>query len=217
MVGAAAGPVICTDRVAARHPSVPRGALTGSASDGAAGDRLRYLGAYPADLQAQVLSLVDGGRLADHLRKRYPQAHSVRSDRALFQYVNALRQSRLRASDPVDKVLYDSKIRVIQQALGLHTAHARVQGNRLKASREIRIASMFREAPPEFLSMIVAHELAHLKEREHGKAFYQLCQHMEPRYHQLEFDVRLYLTHLDLGGERLWVADAGGSLPKSEQ
>jgi predicted metal-dependent hydrolase len=38
------------------------------------------------------------------------------------------------------------------------------------------------------------HELAHLKERQHDKAFYALCQHMEPGYHQLEFDLRLWLT-----------------------
>ncbi len=46
--------------------------------------------------------------------------------------------------------------------------------------------------------MIVVHELAHLKEKEHNKAFYQLCCHMEPQYHQLEFDTRLWLTHLSL-------------------
>ncbi|MCC6513802.1 MAG: M48 family metallopeptidase, partial [Geothrix sp.] len=46
-----------------------------------------------------------------------------------------------------------------------------------------------------FLKMILVHELAHLKEREHNKAFYQLCTHMEPDYFQLEFDLRLYLTH----------------------
>jgi hypothetical protein len=45
--------------------------------------------------------------------------------------------------------------------------------------------------------MIVVHELAHLKEFEHNKAFYQLCTHMVPDYHQLEFDLRLYLTHLE--------------------
>jgi predicted metal-dependent hydrolase len=28
--------------------------------------------------------------------------------------------------------------------------------------------------------MIVVHELAHLREREHDRAFYQLCCHMEP-------------------------------------
>jgi predicted metal-dependent hydrolase len=48
--------------------------------------------------------------------------------------------------------------------------------------------------------MIVVHELAHLKEKEHNKAFYSLCEHMEPDYHQLEFDLRLYLTHLELIG-----------------
>jgi hypothetical protein len=72
-----------------------------------------------------------------------------------------------------------------------------VQGQRLKASREIRIASVFLDAPAEFLKMIVVHELAHLKENEHNKAFYQLCTHMTPDYHQLEFDLRLYLTHLE--------------------
>ena len=39
-----------------------------------------------------------------------------------------------------------------------------------------------------------AHELAHLREKEHSKAFYQLCTHMEPTYYQLELDLRLYLT-----------------------
>ena len=73
------------------------------------------------------------------------------------------------------------------------------RGGRLKASREIRIASVFRDAPAEFLKMIVVHELAHLKEAEHNKSFYQLCTHMQPDYHQLEFDLRLYLTHLDAG------------------
>ena len=59
---------------------------------------------------------------------------------------------------------------------------------------EIRIASLFREAPADFLRMIVVHELAHLKEPAHDKAFYALCQHMAPDYHQLEFDLRLWLT-----------------------
>jgi predicted metal-dependent hydrolase len=47
--------------------------------------------------------------------------------------------------------------------------------------------------------MIVVHELAHLKEKEHNKAFYQLCCHMEPQYHQLEFDMRLWLLCKDEG------------------
>jgi len=58
--------------------------------------------------------------------------------------------------------------------------------------------------PLAWLRMIVVHELAHMKERDHDKAFYALCTHMEPDYGQLEFDLRLYLTHLDLGGQRLF-------------
>lgn len=50
--------------------------------------------------------------------------------------------------------------------------------------------------------MIVVHELAHLKEREHDKAFYALCTHMEPDCHQLEFDVRLWLAGMEAGVRR---------------
>jgi hypothetical protein len=98
----------------------------------------------------------------------------------------------------VRQFVYDSRLHLVQQALGTHTAVSRVQGGNLKAKREIRIASLFRQAPAAFLRMIVVHELAHLKEREHGKPFYALCTHMEPGYHQLEFDVRLWLTQLEL-------------------
>ena len=96
-------------------------------------------------------------------------------------------------------MVYDNTLQVVKHALGTHTTVSRVQGSRLKASREIRIASVFRDAPAEFLKMIVVHELAHMKEAEHDKAFYRLCTHMAPDYHQLEFDLRLYLTHLEAG------------------
>ena len=168
---------------------------------------LKYLLGYPVDLQSQVRKIMDGQGLAAFLRSKYPVAHGIRSDRALYQYVSDLKGKYLRNAESVDKVLFDSKIHVIQHALGLHSAHSRVQGSRLKASHEIRIASVFKHSPPEFLRMITVHELAHLKERQHDKAFYKLCGHMEPAYHQLEFDVRLYLTHLELTGERLWASE----------
>jgi predicted metal-dependent hydrolase len=77
---------------------------------------------------------------------------------------------------------------------------SRVQGNKLKAKREIRVAAVFRDAPAAFLRMIVVHELAHLKEPAHDKAFYALCSHMDGDYHQLEFDTRLWLTARELEG-----------------
>lgn len=166
--------------------------------------QMKYLSAYPAHVLAQVTRLIDENRLADHLLTRYPDAHAVRTDKALYAYVQELKDDYLRNAEPVAKVAYDSKIAIVQQALGLHTAVSRVQGGRLKAKHEIRIGSVFRDAPLPFLRMIAVHELAHLKEKEHDKAFYKLCCWMEPDYHQYEFDVRLYLTQLELGGTRLW-------------
>lgn len=169
---------------------------------------LPYLSAYPAALLAQVRDLIQGEGLGPVLLRRYPQGHAVRNDKALYQYAADLKARHLRNAGTVQKVVFDSKIHVVRHALGLHTASARVQGGRLTARHEIRIASMFKQVPEEFLRMIVVHELAHLREKDHDKAFYQLCEHMEPRYHQYEFDTRLYLTHLERSGERLWAAAA---------
>jgi predicted metal-dependent hydrolase len=168
---------------------------------------LRYLTAYPDSLRQQAAILLAEGRLGAVLRERYPRAHGLRTDRALYDYVQDLKLDYLRNADPVAKVAYDSKIHVVQHALGLHTAISRVQGNKLKAKHEIRIASTFRDTPLAFLRMIAVHELAHLKEKQHDKAFYKLCCWMEPNYHQFELDLRLYLTHMENGGERLWPAD----------
>src|SRR5688500_4570758 len=162
-------------------------------------DPLKYLVGYPQHMQARVQEMIAQGRLGTVLADRYRELHAVRNDSQLYDYVQALKERHMRKSVPLGKVIYDSKLQVMKHALGTHTAISRVQGNRLKASREIRIASVFRDAPAEFLKMIVVHELAHLREAEHNKSFYQLCSHMEPGYYQLEFDLRLYLTHLDLG------------------
>jgi predicted metal-dependent hydrolase len=108
----------------------------------------------------------------------------------------------MRNSGPLSRVAYDNTLQALRNALGTHTLVSRVQGGRLKAKREIRIAGVFREAPAAFLRMIVVHELAHLKEPGHGKAFHSLCIHMEPAYHQLEFDVRLWLTARELESPR---------------
>ena len=162
-------------------------------------DSLKYLAGYPEHMQARVRELIAQDRLGQMLADKYGQAHSVRSDGQLRDYVHALKDRHLRKSVPLAKVIYDSKLQVIKHALGTHTAISRVQGDKLKASREIRIATVFRDAPADFLKMIVIHELAHLREFEHNKSFYQLCTHMDPDYHQLEFDLRLYLTHRAMG------------------
>jgi predicted metal-dependent hydrolase len=159
---------------------------------------LKYLQGYPPTLLAQVQGLIDSGRLADAVAQRHTEAHDVRTERALYDYVNDLKARHMKSAPPLAKVAYDPKLHILKNALGTHTAVSRVQGTQLKAKREIRIAALFKEAPADFLRMIVVHELAHLKEREHDKAFYALCRHMEPDYHQLEFDLRLWLTAREL-------------------
>lgn len=155
---------------------------------------LRYLQGYPPEVLARVQALIESGQLAPMVARRHPEAHEVRSERALYDYVCELKARHMRSAPPLSKVAFDPKLHVLKNALGTHSAVSRVQGGQLKAKREIRIASLFKEAPADFLRMIVVHELAHLKEREHDKAFYALCEHMEPQYHQLEFDLRLWLT-----------------------
>ena len=162
-------------------------------------EALKYFAGYPEHLQAKVRALIEQDRLGALLTDKYGQPHSVRNDGQLYDYVQAVKDRHLRKAVPLGKVIYDSKLQVMKHALGTHTAISRIQGGKLKASREIRIATVFRDAPAEFLKMIVVHELAHMKEAEHNKSFYQLCTHMTPDYHQLEFDLRLYLTHLDVG------------------
>jgi predicted metal-dependent hydrolase len=156
--------------------------------------KLKYLTHYPEEMKAQVRQLISQDRLSHMLAKKYPDSHDIRTDKALYDYVMELKTRYMRTSEPLNKVVFDQTLQVIKNALGTHATLSRVQGGKLKAKREIRVASLFKTAPPEFLKMIVVHELAHIKEREHNKSFYQLCQHMEPHYHQLEFDLRLYLT-----------------------
>ena len=165
---------------------------------------LKYLSAYPESLKTQVQQLLDQDKLGDMLLKKYPRSHAVRTDKALYDYVMALKSEFLRSSEPLSKVAFDNRLQVIAHALGTHTAISRVQGGKLKAKREIRVSSLFKDVPDAFLKMIAVHELAHIKEKDHDKDFYKLCTYMEPQYHQYEFDLRLYLTHMEEHGRLLW-------------
>jgi predicted metal-dependent hydrolase len=163
-------------------------------------NHLKYLAGYSPQITARVADLVAQNRLGSVIVQRYPEVHDVRTDKALYDFTIDIKNGFMRSSQPLSRVTYDGKIHVINNALGTHTFVSRVQGGKLKAKHEIRIASIFRDAPREFLKMIVVHELAHLKEKEHNKAFYQLCSYMEPAYHQLEFDTRLFLIHVEMAG-----------------
>ncbi|HEU0188017.1 MAG TPA: YgjP-like metallopeptidase domain-containing protein [Gallionellaceae bacterium] len=165
---------------------------------------MKYLASYPLELQEQVQQLIDEQRLGAVLQQKYPGIHEIQSDGALYRYVQALKSAHMRTAAPLSKVIFDADMRVLDRTLGTHTVISRVQGQKLKAKNEMRISVLFKQVPEAFLRMIVVHELAHLREKLHNKAFYKLCLSMEPAYLQLEFDLRLYLTHLDQFGALEW-------------
>lgn len=162
-------------------------------------DKLRTIAHYPEAVVQQVQKLISENRLGDYMRGKYPDRHQYNSDDSLYNFTLELKDRYLKRSKPLSKALYDDRLDVVKNALGTHTRISRSHGGKLKSKNEIRIAAVFKNTPAEFLRMIVVHELAHFKEQEHNKAFYQLCCHIEPDYHQLELDVRLYLLLLDSG------------------
>ena len=161
-------------------------------------DPQRYIAHYAEPLRQQVAALVADGRLSAHVTQRYPELHSIQNNPQLYDYVKAIKQQYMKQVKMPEKVCFDGQLARIEQALGINRLTTRQHGGQLKTKAEIRIASLFQQAPEPFLNMIVVHELAHLKQREHDKGFYQLCQHMLPNYHQLEFDTRLWLMAREL-------------------
>jgi hypothetical protein len=158
--------------------------------------QLKYLSHYPEHLQNQIRELIEHDKLSTYILNKYPTKHEYQNDKALYLYAQEFKNQYLKKFT-LSKVIYDGKINVINNALGTHTFVSRVQGGKLKAKNEIRVATIFKNMPEEFLRMIVVHELAHFKEKEHNKAFYKFCTYMEPNYHQFEFDLRVYLTHFE--------------------
>ena len=161
---------------------------------------LTYLSHYPQHLQDQIQQMQAQNQLGNWLRSRYPNVHSINNDKDLRDYAMDIKNHYMKKTQPLSKVVYDNKIHIVNHALGLHSYVSRVQGGKLKSKNELRVSDLFKHTPEPFLNMIVVHELAHLKEKDHNKAFYKLCNHMLPDYHQHEFEVRVYLTELEHTG-----------------
>ncbi|WP_090271662.1 M48 metallopeptidase family protein [Halopseudomonas litoralis] len=165
---------------------------------------LRYLNGYGPEVKQQVQQLIDNDQLGVWLQRRYPpdSGHAIQTDVALYDYTQRLKQQYMRSSGPISKVFFDTRMHVIDNALGQHQFVSRVQGNKLKRKNEIKVSALLKTLPEALLRMVVVHELAHLREKEHNKAFYQLCQHMQSDYHQLELDLRLFLTFREINGDK---------------
>ncbi|WP_189338802.1 metal-dependent hydrolase [Chromobacterium amazonense] len=121
---------------------------------------LKYLPHHPPSLVQQAQALFDAGELPALRRRKYPDPHDVQTDKALYQFVAALKQRYLKNAPLPSKVLYDNQQHPLKGTLDTNTTISRVQGGRLKTKNEIRIAALFRELPLPFLQTIAVRELA---------------------------------------------------------
>ena len=120
---------------------------------------LKFLQHYPTALQEKIRQLQLQNLLGSYIEQRYPEPHLIQTDKALYQFCSEIKNEFLRNAPLLDKVHYDGKLSIQHHALGLNTAITRVQGGNLKAKKEIKISSLFKDSPAEFLRMIVVHEL----------------------------------------------------------
>ena len=125
---------------------------------------MNYINHYPKQLQEQIELLIQKNKLGEYLLSKYPKKHDIMTDKALYAYAMDFKNEYLKKHQ-ISKVMYDGKINDISKALGTHTFVSRVQGGKLKAKNIIKIATMFKDVPLDFLEMIVVHELAHFKEK----------------------------------------------------
>ena len=155
---------------------------------------LPLLTSYPEALRSAAQRTLAKGSLAADLAGRYPDAHSILGDAALYVRAKALKQRYPSNAPPLAKVCVDNQLQIDHRALSNLTAISRVQCKQLNAKREIRIAAVLKGAPAAMRQMIVVHKLAHLLKREHNKGFHALRERVLPGYLRIEFDLRLYLS-----------------------
>lgn len=164
----------------------------------------KYLKGYSEDLIKQVDFVIKENRLGEILVQKYKSKHKITTDKELYNLTTEIKNRFMKNSKMPNRVYYDNKIETLNNALGLHSYIPIQHGKKIKVINDIKISMNFKNMPYEFLYNVLIHEIAHLKEKEHDKAFYNLCQNMSPEYFQVDFDLRLYLTYLDLYKKPLW-------------
>ncbi len=157
-----------------------------------------------SDFNKSIVKLFKDDSVVTYFKQKYHKKHEIQSDKQLYKYVYELKNKYLKKSNPINKILYDKSILFKSQALGTHTYKYINHGKKTLKKNEIRVAISFKNFPIEFLKHIVIHELAHLKEKEHNKAFYRLCYFMQEKYGEIEIDLRLYLIYKDMGFYDIW-------------
>ena len=157
--------------------------------------KIDYFQGYPQNIRDHFEHLIKNGNIRSYLLKKYPVGHQINTDKQLYEYANKLKQNFMKKSPQINKVKYVKQKDLILNSLGTHTS--------ISHKHEIRIAVSLKNAPEEMLQMLVVHELAHLKEKDHSNAFYNLCEYMQPDYCDVEVDTLLFLSLVDQG-EKLY-------------
>jgi predicted metal-dependent hydrolase len=154
---------------------------------------LSFLDTYPEKIQTKIHTLIEEEGLEEYIRELYPENHKIITDKELFEYVQDLRKKYMKKAPPAHKVVFDDSNSTVYYPLGLKDNELILNDNGHKIKNVMRIASLYKNAPLELFHMVVAHELAHTKEREHENNFFRLCHHLDGDYSQHEFDLRLFL------------------------
>ena len=63
--------------------------------------------------------LIEQDQLGKVLRQKYPEVHQVRTDKALYDYVQEIKATYLRNAPQSSKVAFDGKLQTLQKALGI--------------------------------------------------------------------------------------------------
>ncbi len=61
-------------------------------------------------MTAQVQKLVNEKRLGDTILKRFPVAHEIKTERALYDFTIELKNQFLRKAPPISKVVFGSVV-----------------------------------------------------------------------------------------------------------
>jgi len=164
----------------------------------------KYLKGYSDTIIKSIEKLIDENKLGLYLKNKYININTFTKDKDLYLLAKEIKDKYIKNEKLPERIFYDNKIELKNQALGLHTYIPVKHGKKYKMQNEIKISSRFKTLPYEFMENILIHELCHLKEKEHNKAFYKLCKNIDERYFEIDLDIRIYLTFLDIYQEKLW-------------
>lgn len=112
---------------------------------------LKYLHHYPQSVLAKIQQLITEERLGSWLLAKYPERHSVRNNKALYDYTITLKNQYLRKSPPLNKVMFDGKIGQAHKASGSTLPDQWFMAENLKLVERYSLAHCFKTHLKSFL------------------------------------------------------------------